>query len=122
MNFKSLPSNAQDILSMTWQDYKPYYNDLEARMLDASTIDAWLDDWSALAACVDEQFTRLQVATSQHTADEELQGQFDRFLDEVQPAVKTADQKVKEKLLGSGLHPQGFEIPLKKMAAEAEIF
>ena len=122
MNFKSLPSNAQDILSMTWQDYKPYYNDLEARMLDASTIDAWLDDWSALAACVDEQFTRLQVATSQHTADEELQGQFDRFLDEVQPAVKTADQKVKEKLLGSGLHPKEFEIPLKKMAAEAEIF
>jgi len=122
MDFTSLPTSAESILAMTWQDYEPFYNDLESRALEETTIDAWLDDWSALASCVDEQFTRLQILTSQHTADDELQSQFDRFLDEVQPSVKTADQKVKEKLLGSGLHPEGFEIPLKKMAAEAEIF
>lgn len=122
MDFSSLPSNAESILSMTWQDYEPFYNDLKSRTLDSSTIDAWLDDWSALASCVDEQFTRLQVVVSQHTADEELQKQFDTFLDEVQPATKAADQKVKEKLLESGLQPKGFEIALKMMQAEAEIF
>ena len=73
MNFTSLPTNAKSILAMTWQDYAPFYNDLESRTLDASTVDTWLDDWSALASCVDEQFTRLQVVTSQYTADEELQ-------------------------------------------------
>ena len=122
MDFTSLPANAQSILAMKWQDYEPYYNDLESRTLDASTIDAWLDDWSALASCVDEQFTRLQIVTSQHTADEEMQSQFDRFLDEVQPPTKAADQKVKEKLLASGLLPKGFEIAFQKMQAEAEIF
>ena len=122
MDFTSLPTKAKSILAMTWQDYEPYYNDLKARTLDTATIDAWLDDWSALASCVDEQFTRLYIATSQHTADEGLQKQFDTFLDEIQPTVKAADQKVKEKLLSSGLIPKGFEIPRKMMQAEAEIF
>jgi len=122
MNFKSLPTNAQAILAMTWQDYEPYYDDLASRKLDATTINTWLDDWSALASCVDEQFTRLQIVTSQHTADEKLQAQFGEFLDQVQPPTQAANQKVKEKLLESGLHPKGFEIAQKMMQAEAEIF
>jgi len=122
MNFNSLPTDAPSILAMTWDDYEPYYNNLEARTFNADTIDTWLDDWSALACCIDEQFTRLYIGTTQHTADEELQKQFDKFLDEVQPATKAADQKVKEKLLESGLHPEGFEVALKMMQAEAEIF
>lgn len=122
MNFTTLPIEANAILAMTWQGYAPFYNDLESRTLDASTIDGWLDDWSTLASCADEQFTRLQIITSQHTADEELQKQFDKFLDEVQPAVKAADQKLKEKLMECGLHPKGFDVALKMMQTEAEIF
>lgn len=122
MDFTSLPTDPKSILNMSWQDYEPYYHDLESRQLDSATIDAWLDDWSALASCVDEQYTRLEVITSQHTADEELQAQFDRFLDKVQPAVKAADQKIKKKLLASDLRPDGFEIALKMMKAESEIF
>jgi oligoendopeptidase F len=122
MNFSSLPTDVKSILSMTWLDYDPYFSDLESRLPDSSSVDAWLDDWSALASCVDEHFTRLQVMTSQHTADAELQKQFDIFLDVVQPAVKTADQKLKQKLLASGLHPRGFEIAQRMMQTEAEIF
>ncbi len=122
MDFTSLPTNAESILAMTWGDYEPYYNDLESRKLDEASIDAWLEDWSALASCVDEQFTRMQVVTSQHTADEGLQQQFDGFLDHIQPATKAADQKVKEKFLESGLCPGGFEITLKMMRAETEIY
>ena len=122
MNFQSLPTDANSILAMTWPDYAPYFADLESRALDASTVDTWLDDWSTLASCVDEQFTRLQVVTSQHTADEDLQKQFDAFLDNVQPPTKAADQKVKEKLLASGLHPKGFENAQRMMQTEADIF
>ncbi len=122
MNFSSLPTTVQAILAMTWKDYAPYFNDLETRTLNASSVEAWLDDWSALASCLDEQFTRLQVMTSQHTADEGLQKQFDLFLDEVQPPAKTADQKLKQKLLASGLHPRGFENARRMMQTEADIF
>jgi oligoendopeptidase F len=122
MKFSALPTTVESILSITWEDYAPYFDDLNSRDLSGSSVDAWLDDWSALASCLDEQFTRLQVMTSQHTADEKLQKQFDRFLDEVQPAAKTADQKLKEKLLASGLHPRGFENAQRMMETEAEIF
>ena len=122
MDFKTLPTNPGSILKMTWGDYEPYYNDLVSRTLDASSMGAWLEDWSVLESCVDEQFTRLQVVTSQYTANEEYQKQFDEFLDHLQPAAKAANQKLKEKFLESGLHPDGYEIPLKMMRAEAEIF
>ena len=122
MNFSSLPTSVPAILAMTWKDHAPYFSDLETRILNESSMEAWLDDWSALASCLDEQFTRLQVMTSQHTADEGLQKQFDLFLDEVQPPAKTADQKLKEKLLASGLHPRGFENARRMMQTEADIF
>ena len=122
MNFSSLPTNATAIRTMKWQDYAPLYHDLESRSLDESSLEAWLDDWSALASCIDEQFTRLQVLTSQHTADEALQKEFDAFLDDVQPAAKSADQTIKQKLLASGLRPDGFEVALKKMQTEVELF
>ncbi len=122
MNFTSLPTDAKSILAMRWDDYAPYFADLESRKLDSSTVDAWLTDWSTLSACIDEQFTRLQVLTSQFTADEDLQRQFDIFLDQVQPPAKTADQKLKEKFLASGLNPAGFENAQKMMRAEADLF
>lgn len=122
MNFTSLPTDAKSVLAMKWQDYAPYYHELESRPLTANTLDAWLDDWSALVSCIDEQFTRLQVLTTQYTADEALQNDFNAFLDEVQPAAKSADQKIKQKLLASGLSPNGFEVALKKMQTEVELF
>lgn len=122
MNFRSLPTDSKSILVMKWQDYEPYYIDLESRTLDTSTLDTWMEDWSALAACVDEQFTRLQVLTTEHTADESIQKQFDTFIDQIQPAAKTADQKIKNKLLASKLQPQGYTVAFKMMQSEAELF
>ena len=107
---------------MTWADYEPYYNDLIARPLNASTLDSWMEDWSALAACVDEQFTRLQILTTQHTADEEIQNRYAGFIDQVQLSVKTVEQKLKEKLLASGLEPKGYTVAFKMMKNEAGIF
>ena len=38
------------------------------------------------------------------------------------PTVKSAEQKLKEKLLASGLRVNGMDIPLRNMKAEAELF
>ena len=122
MNFRSLPTDPKSILTMKWQDYEPYYSNLETRALDASSLDAWMEDWSTLAACADEQFTRLQILTTQHTADEGIEKQFGKYVDEIQPGVRGADQKLKEKLLASGLQPKGYAVAFKMMQSEADIF
>src|SRR5687767_6633256 len=122
MNFQSLPTDAKSILALKWTDYEPYYKDLEARELSKENIETWLNDWSTLAANVDEHYWRLYIATTVNTADKESEEQFNKYIEEIQPAAKTAEQKLKNKLLASGLSPKSFETGLRMMQAEVEIF
>ncbi len=122
MNFQSLPKDATSILALKWKDYEPYYQELEARQLNEENIQTWLDDWSTLAATADEQYWRLNIATTVNTADKESEELFNKYIEEIQPEVKTAEQKLKDKLLASNLSPVGFETALRMMQAEADIF
>jgi oligoendopeptidase F len=122
MDFQYLPTDAKSILALKWADYEPYYQELEARPLNKENIQGWLGDWSTLAATADEHYWRLFIATTVDTADKEVEEQFNRYIEEIQPEVKTAEQKLKARLLASGLSPKGFETGLRRVQAEAEIF
>ena len=43
-------------------------------------------------------------------------------MDYIFPKTMEAEQNIKEKLLASGLQPAGFDIPLRNMRAEADLF
>ncbi len=119
---KTLPSTPQEIIAWTWPEIEPHYKNLQARLLDASSMDAWLADWSKLGELLEEMYSRLAVATSVNTADKEADERMNRFLDGIFPNALAAEQKLKEMLLASKLEPKGFEIPLRNMRAEAELF
>ena len=110
MNFKSLPTDAKSILAMQWTDYEPYYTNLEERELTVNNIEEWLDNWSTLAATVDEQYWRLEIGTTVNTADKEIEESYGKYTEEIQPQAKIAEQRLKEKLLNSGLSPKSFKI------------
>src|SRR5215211_8843699 len=122
MKLQMLPADAASILALTWSDYEPFYQELEARPLNHENIEAWLDDWSRVAETADEQYWRLYIATTVNTADTAIEEAFNKYIEEIQPAVKIAEQKLKDKLLASGLSPKSFETALRMMRAEAEIF
>ncbi|HLO29092.1 MAG TPA: M3 family oligoendopeptidase [Anaerolineales bacterium] len=122
MNVQTLPTDASSILALTWNDYEPYFSELEVRKLNEENIETWLNDWSRLAATVDEHYWRLYIATTVNTADKESEAQFNQYIEEIQPAAKTAEQKLKDKILASGLSPKTFETGLRRIQAEAEIF
>jgi oligoendopeptidase F len=122
MDFQSLPTSAASILAMKWPDYEPYYHELERRQLNQENLQSWLNDWSQLAATVDEQYWRLYIGTTVDTADKQVEEQYNKYLEELQPLAKIAEQKLKDKLLNSRLSPKGFETALRRMQAEAEIF
>ncbi len=122
MDFQSLPTDVKTILALTWSDYEPYYQDLEARELTEGNIQDWLDDWSKVAETADEQYWRLYIATTVNTADPDAEAAFNKYIEHLQPAIKIAEQKLKEKLLASHLSPKGFETALRMMRAEADIF
>lgn len=122
MKSQTLPTDAASILSLTWSDYEPFYEELESLPLTHENIEAWLNDWSRLAETADEHYWRLKIATTVNTADPAVEEAFNKYIEEIQPPVKIAEQKLKKKLIASGLSPKSFETALHVMRAEAEIF
>jgi oligoendopeptidase F len=117
-----LPPDATEFKNWSWERIEPYYEDLLARDLTAANSKQWLTDWSHLAKLVDEANWRLYDANTIDTTDKQAEGQYTTFLEEIQPRSREADQKVKEKLLASGLTPAGYEIPLRNLRAQAALY
>jgi oligoendopeptidase F len=119
---KNLPSSPEALIAWSWAEIEPYYQELASRSITAADVEAWLADWSSIGERIEELFARLSVATSINTADKEAEQRMNRFLDSIYPNVMAAEEKLKEKLLTSQLEPSGFEIPLRNMRAEADLF
>lgn len=117
-----LPGDARDFMRWEWTRIEPYYARLQGIDLTERNVKAWLTDWTQLASLVDEMHNRLAVATTQNTADVEADERFNRFIDSIYPPFQEAEQKLKEKLLASGLEPEGMKIPLRNLRADAEIY
>lgn len=119
---RPLPHDAREITHWEWERIEPYYARLRELELNAHNIDAWLADWTQLSALLDEAYQRLNVATTQYTADKEIEARYIRFSEQIYPPYQAAEQQLKEKLLASGLTPDGFAVPLRSLRAEAAIF
>lgn len=122
MVFASLPKDSDEFMGWSWDQMQPYYQKLSGRPLDQSNVSAWLHDWSELDKLVDETYSRLQLANSRDLTDTGAERRFHTFLEKIYPSIQTANQALKEKLLASGLDPEGMQVPLQNMRVEAEIF
>ena len=120
--FNSLPATATEFADWSWEQIAPYYDDLEKRPLTTNTIDHWLSDWSQLVKLMAEAFSRLSVANTIDTSDEAVEKQYRDYLNNIYLAAQPAEQRLKQKLLDSGLVPDNMDVPLRKMATEAELF
>jgi oligoendopeptidase F len=120
--FTMLPKDPQIFIQWNWSQFEPYFEDLSKRALSPTDLDAWVMDWSDLSRIISEMFARLIVATTLNTTDQEAKKRFNAFLDEVYTPSRAADQVLKQKLLESRLQPLGFDIPLRNMRVEAEIY
>jgi oligoendopeptidase F len=112
----------EEYFSYPWTKIEPYYQQLQDQDLTEEILDDWMTTWSDLRKLVDERYARLSLATSLDTADVEAENQYHKFLEEVYNSTQSADQKLKEKLLSSGLKPRGMELALKKMQTHADLF
>ena len=119
---KNLPTTPQALLEWTWSEVEPHYTDLAARPVTEASVTEWLTDWTRLGEKLDEMYARLSVGTSTNTADKEADARMNKFLDGIFPGAMAAEEILKEKLLASKLEPEGFEIPLRNMRAEADLF
>jgi oligoendopeptidase F len=120
--FSALPEDPAVFMNWNWADIDPYYQFLEEFSLSAANVGEWLAGWTAVLDRISEWYARLNVAITIDTTDAIAEGNYNAFLDEIYSLAQAADQKLKRKLLDSGLEPVGFEIPLRKMRVEATLF
>ena len=116
------PQDTKTLIAWSWADVEPFYRELQAVELQTANLEAWLKDWSDLISHLDELFTRLYIATTQYTADADVEQRFNTYIETIQPQARTADQALKNKLLDSQLEPAGFDLPLRKMRTEAALY
>ncbi len=120
--FETLPNSIETVRDWSWDDIKPYFDDLMARDLSADNIDAWMTDWSSMNALLTEMFSRARLATTQDTTDEEAEAYLKHLYADIFPHLAKAGNKLDKKLVESGLEPENFELPLKKIRTGIEIF
>jgi len=117
-----LPANSHDFLKLSWMQVKPYFDELEGRTLDAGTLAAWMADWARVGKLLDESYWYLWVQTTLDTRDPALETRFITFLSAIHEHAQTAEQRLKRKLLDSGLKPDRYDAPLRNLRAEADLF
>lgn len=117
-----LPKNPQEVMTWEWQQFAPFYEDLKILELTQNNVKDWLREWSRISEWAEELASRLYVATTTNTADKDAEDRFNNYMEATFPKIEEVEQELKKKLLASGLEPEGFEIPLRNMRAEAELY
>lgn len=120
--YTALPQTSAEFEQLRWADIEPWYLELLPVQLTATNVEGWLRQWSQLSALIDETNNWLHILTTRDTANESYAQRRARFLDEVFGPVQHADHQVKTHLLASGLEPEGFSLPLRKLRVDSELF
>ena len=120
--FITLPKDYLQYRDWNWEQFKPYADDLVRRKITAENVLEWLTDWSDLSRVLSEMQCRLYVAITVDTTDKESKDRYNAYLDGIYPQAQMLHQQCKEKLLASGLEPEGMKMPILHMRAEAEIY
>jgi len=120
--FDQIPTLAEDAFDWSWDKFQPFIENLNQRELNTDNLDQWMTDWSKLSKLLQEIFSRLYVATTQHTADKEIEKRYFNFLENIYPNSMAADQKLKQKLLESGLVPENFGVQIRDLKTQASLF
>lgn len=117
-----LPGDVDALMAMGWAGLAPFYDELASREFDAASVDTWMADWSRLTSVVEEANAVLYLNRSRDTTDATAEQRFFRFIEEIRPHSEVAEQRLREKLLNSGLTPNGMTVPLRRLRAQAELF
>ena len=117
-----LPSSSIEMQNWEWKDYEPYFENLINQNVDKTNINTWMKHWSDFSELIGEVGTEVYVATTVDTTDEDAKKRFNAFLENVSENASSKNQLLRKKLLESGTVPDDFEIPLRSIKSEVELF
>jgi len=117
-----LPSNSKEMQNWKWENYEPFFEYLLDQEIDKININSWMKYWSDFSELIGEVGTDVYVATTVDTTDEDAKTRFNTFLENVSENASSKNQILRKKLLESGCVPDNFEIPLRSIRSDVELF
>ena len=101
---------------------RPYFDELAARPLEPSTIEAWLLAWSTLEELVTEAAARAMIAYTIDTGDPDKEADHLRFSTEVLPRMEERSVELARRLVESGYSTPELATTLARFRTQIEIF
>jgi len=117
-----LPTSPAVFAKATWDDVAPYFDDLAARPLEPSNIDAWLRSWSTLEELVTEAAARAMIAYTIDTGDPDKEADHLRFSTEVLPRAEERSVALARRLVESGYTTPSLITMLARFRTQIKIF
>ena len=122
MTASVLPTSPAVFAKATWDDVAPYFDDLAARPLEPSNIDAWLRSWSTLEELVTEAAARAMIAYTIDTGDPDKEADHLRFSTEVLPRAEERSVALARRLVESGYTTPSLITMLARFRTQIKIF
>lgn len=122
MTASVLPTSPAVFAKATWDDVAPYFDDLAARPLEPSNIDAWLRSWSTLEELVTEAAARAMIAYTIDTGDPDKEADHLRFSTEVLPRAEERSVALARRLVESGYTNPSLTTTLARFRTQIKIF
>ncbi len=109
---------------LDWTTVQPLFDDLLAADLNPANARAWLQEWSDLAAVLEEASAQVYREITENTADEAADARFRTLVTDIIPAATKAEQTLKQKWLAlDGYRPTDETAGLhRRFQVEAELF
>ncbi len=113
-----------DVNALDWPTVQPHVDALLAVTLNAANVEAWLRQWSALEAVLEEAGAQIYREITENTADTAAEQRFTHFIEEIIPQAKHAEQALKQKLLALPDYVPATDavLLLRRFRSEADLF
>ncbi len=117
-----LPKTSKEMQDWKWADYEPFFEYLLTEKIDKDNIESWMKYWSDFSELIGEVGTDVYVSTTVDTTDEDAKKRFHTFLEDISENASTRNQTLKKKLLESEITPKNFDVPLRAIKSEVDLF
>ncbi|MCP4285552.1 MAG: M3 family oligoendopeptidase, partial [Gammaproteobacteria bacterium] len=119
---KNFPLSYEEVADWGWAEFEPYAQELIAREITTDNLTEWLADQSQFLGMIHELNGRLSVAVDQNSEDQPAKDRHTRFRAQVWTKTSHLTNQLEQKLVDTNLTPPGYDIQLKRIRTNLEIF
>lgn len=119
---KAIPDSPDAFENASWEDVRPYYEELAERPLDHDNVEAWLADWSRVESLLSEAGALASFAYSCDTTDPGRESAHLRFGTQISPQAQEQRVRLQRRLVELGYVRPGLEMVVRRFQNQMQLF